>query len=105
MLDNGNEQVVHLIILRCLFVKYLEDRGIFTSNYLSEILASKSADRLIDAFGEVCKINGDVFGGNRLTLDDICEEYLDKLHLFFTADYQSGQGTLFPYQFDSKARP
>lgn len=101
LLENGNEQVVHLIILRCLFVKYLEDRGIFISNYLSEILASKSADRLIDAFGEVCKINGDVFGGNRLTIDDICEEYLVKLHLFFTADYQSGQGTLFPYQFDN----
>lgn len=101
LLDNGNEQVVHLIILRCLFVKYLEDRGIFKSNYLSEILASKSTDKLIDAFGEVCKINGDVFGGNRLTIDDICEEYLDKLHLFFTADYQSGQGTLFPYQFNN----
>lgn len=101
LLENRNEQVVHLIILRCLFVKYLEDRGIFKSNYLSEILANKSADRLIDAFGEVCKINGDVFGGNSLTIDDICEDYLIKLHLFFTADYQSGQGTLFPYQFDN----
>ena len=101
LLENGNEQVIHLIILRCLFVKYLEDRGIFPSNYLSEILASKSADRLIDAFGEVCKINGDVFGGDRFTIDDISEEYLVKLHLFFTADYQSGQGTLFPYQFDN----
>lgn len=101
LIDNGNEQVVHLVILRCLFVKYLEDRGIFTFNYLSEILASKSADRLIAAFGEVCKINGDVFGRNRLTVDDIREDYLDKLHLFFSADYQSGQGTLFPYQFDN----
>ena len=101
LLKNGNEQVVHLIILQCLFVKYLEDRGIFTSNYLSEILASKSIDNLIDAFGEVCKINGDVFGGNSLTKDDICEEYLNKLHLFFTTDYQSGQGTLFPYQFNN----
>jgi len=101
LLDNKNEQVVHLVILRCLFVKYLEDRGIFTSNYLSEILASKSVDNLISAFGEVCKINGDVFGGNSLTVDDIREDYLDKLHLFFTADYQSGQGTLFPYQFDN----
>ncbi|MRT92486.1 class I SAM-dependent DNA methyltransferase [Ancylomarina sp. 16SWW S1-10-2] len=101
LLDNGNEQVVHLIILRCLFVKYLEDRGIFSSNYLSEILASKSDDRLIDAFSEVCKINGDVFGGTRLTVDDIHENYLNKIHLFFTTDYQSGQGTLFPYQFDN----
>lgn len=101
LLDKENEQTVHLIILRCLFIKYLEDRGIFTSNYLSDILASKSADRLIDAFGEVCKINGDVFGGNKLISDDIREGYLDKLLLFFTADYQSGQGTLFPYQFDN----
>lgn len=73
LLENGNEQVIHLIILRCLFVKYLEDRGIFTANYLSEILASKSVDRLISAFGEVCKINGDVFGGNRLKVEDIRE--------------------------------
>ena len=101
LLENGNEQIVHLIILRCLFVKYLEDRRIFSSNYLSEILASKSVDRLISAFGEVCKINGDVFGGNRLNVEDIREDYLDKLHLFFSADYQSGQGTLFPYQFDN----
>ncbi|MDD3685670.1 MAG: hypothetical protein PHE56_02770, partial [Bacteroidales bacterium] len=97
LLENGKEQIVHLIILRCLFVKYLEDREIFTPNYLTEILASKSADRLISAFGEVCKINGDVFGGNRLTVDDIRVDYLDKLHLFFSSDYQSGQGTLFPY--------
>ncbi len=101
LLDNGNEQVVHLIILRCLFVKYLEDRGIFKSNYLSEILASKSTEKLIDAFGEVCKINGDVFGGNNLTTNDIHDGYLNKLLLFFTADYQSGQGTLFPYQFNN----
>nr|WP_319998390.1 N-6 DNA methylase [uncultured Draconibacterium sp.] len=101
LLEGGNEQIVHLIILRCLFVKYLEDRGIFTSNYLSEILASKSVNSLIAAFGEVCKINGDVFGGNRLTANDIREDYLEKLHLFFSADYQSGQGTLFPYQFNN----
>lgn len=101
LIENGNEQVIHLIILRCLFVKYLEDRRIFNPGYLSEILASKSVDRLIAAFGEVCKINGDVFGGNRLTVEDIKESYLDKLYLFFSADYQSGQGTLFPYQFDN----
>jgi type I restriction-modification system DNA methylase subunit len=101
LLDNKNEQVVHLIILRCLFVKYLEDRGIFASNYLAEILASNSVDKLLAAFEEVCKINGDVFGENRLTVDDVREDYLHKLHLFFTADYQSGQGSLFPYQFDN----
>lgn len=97
----GSEKVIHLLILRSLFVKYLEDRGIFTPNYLSDILQSKSPDKLIDAFGEVCKINGDVFGGNRLTTSDINVNYLEKLHLFFTTDYQSGQGTLFPYQFDN----
>ncbi len=97
----GNEKVIHLLILRSLFVKYLEDRGIFTPNYLSDILLSKSPDKLIESFGEVCKINGDVFGGNRLTVNDINVNYLEKLYLFFTTDYQSGQGTLFPYQFDN----
>ncbi len=101
LLVNGNEKIIHLLILRCLFVKYLEDRGIFSLNYLSNILLSKSPTNLISAFGEVCKINGDVFGNSKLSVEDINEGYLDKLYLFFSADYQSGQGSLFPYQFDN----
>lgn len=101
LMNENNEQVIHLLILRCLFVKYLEDRGIFELNFLPNILKSKSSKNLITAFNEVCKINGDVFGNNKLSENDIKIEYLDKLFLFFTTDYQSGQGTLFPYQFNN----
>ncbi len=99
LLNGDNEEVIHLLILRCLFVKYLEDRGIFSSNYLSGILNSRSVSKLINAFDEVCKINGDVFGSNRLKEEEIKVEYLNKLYLFFTIDYRTGQGKLFPYKF------
>ena len=101
LIDDDNNKVIHLLILRCLFVKYLEDRGIFETNFLSDILRSKSSQKLIEAFSEVCKINGDVFGDNRLLDEEIKINYLESLFLFFTTDYQSGQGTLFPYQFDN----
>lgn len=101
LINENNEQIIHLLILRCLFVKYLEDRSIFEYDFLPNILKSKSSRNLISAFNEVCKINGDVFGSNRLSEEDIKVEYLDKLYLFFSTDYQSGQGTLFPYQFDN----
>lgn len=101
LMNKDNEQVIHLLILRCLFVKYLEDRGIFEFDFLPNILKSKSSQNLINAFNEVCKINGDVFGSHRLSENDIKIEYLDKLFLFFTTDYQSGQGTFFPYQFNN----
>ncbi len=101
LINYDNEQIIHLLILRSLFVKYLEDREIFPSNYLTNILESKSPKRIIEAFDEICKINGDVFGVNKLSENEIKTEYLDKLYLFFTTDYQSGQGTLFPYQFDN----
>lgn len=101
LISDNNNKVIHLLILRCLFVKYLEDRGIFETNFLSDILRSKSSEKLINAFSEVCKINGDVFGSNRLYEEEIKVDYLEKLYLFFTSDYQSGQGTLFPYQFNN----
>ena len=101
MMENGNEQVIHLLILRCLFVKYLEDRKVFPKNFLPDILKNRVPRNLINAFSEVCKINGDVFGENMLTEKDIKPEYMSQLYLFFTTDYKSGQGTLFPYLFDN----
>ncbi|MEA3448581.1 MAG: N-6 DNA methylase [Bacteroidota bacterium] len=101
LIKNTKEQIVHLLILRCLFVKYLEDRGIFDTGYLSDILSSKSPKNLISAFDEVCKINGDIFGNKRINENEINIDTLEKLFLFFTTDYQSGQGTLFPYQFNN----
>ncbi|MCK5168266.1 MAG: hypothetical protein KAQ75_00195, partial [Bacteroidales bacterium] len=34
LMNENNEKIIHLLILRCLFVKYLEDRGIFETNFL-----------------------------------------------------------------------
>jgi len=61
LLTNTNEDVVDLLILRSLFIKYLEDRKIYEKNYLINILESGSPEKLIGAFEEIKKINGDVF--------------------------------------------
>lgn len=96
----GNEKTIHLLILRCLFIKYLEDRGIFENNYLQNILESNNPDELVKAFNEVTKINGDVFKFDQFEVSDIKIEYLNKLALFFKSDYRSSQLKLFPYKFD-----
>ncbi len=103
LVEKGNERIVHLLILRCLFIKYLEDRGIYDiygRNYLLNILESASPEKLIVAFNDVQKINGDIFKNDHITTDDIKPRYLKELARFFSSDYRSGQGRLFPYQFD-----
>ncbi|MCP5101851.1 MAG: N-6 DNA methylase, partial [bacterium] len=97
---NGNERIVYLLILRCLFIKYLEDRGIYRENYLLNILRSDLPGNLVKAFNEIQKINGDIFKEDKIDAAEIIPEYLEKLSLFFSCDYRSGQGKLFPYRFD-----
>ncbi|MDB5032679.1 N-6 DNA methylase [Mucilaginibacter sp.] len=96
----GNEDIIHLLILRCLFIKYLEDRGIFEKHYLLNILKSGVPGNLSAAFDEIKKINGDVFKYDEFQLDSILPKFLTELALFFESDYRSGQQYLFPYQFD-----
>lgn len=101
LIQNGNDQIIHLLILRCLFIKYLEDRGIFAHNYLQEILESGNPEKLKVAFDQVARINGDIFKYDKqFRVTDVKEEYLQNLALFFKCDYRSGQHFLFPYQFD-----
>lgn len=103
LVEKGNERIVYLLILRCLFIKYLEDRGIYDiygRNYLLNILESASPEKLMVAFNDVQKINGDIFKNDHITTDDIKPRYLKELARFFSSDYRSGQGRLFPYQFD-----
>jgi hypothetical protein len=101
LLDGGNDEVVHLLILRCLFIKYLEDRGIYRENYLSELLESANASGLVKAFDEIKKINGDIFKFDPIIEKDIRVNYLNKLSRFFNRDdYRTGQLKLFPYRFD-----
>ena len=95
----NDESTIHLLILRCLFLKYLEDRGIYEKGYVVSAL-EQSPQALIKAFNEVGRINGDIFKYNVLNLEQIEPRYLDSIARFFTYDYQTGQGSLFPYKFD-----
>ncbi len=96
----NSQSVADLLILRCLFLKYLEDRGIYPTGYLSGILSSGQAILLLDAFEAVSRINGDIFKNEPLSETDISGAHLMHLHRFFASDYRTGQGTLFPYQFE-----
>jgi hypothetical protein len=95
----NDESTIHLLILRCLFLKYLEDRGIYEKGYVVSALI-KSPNALITAFNEVGRINGDIFKYDVLTADHISPNYLNSIARFFTCDYLTGQGSLFPYKFD-----
>jgi N-6 DNA Methylase len=95
----NDESTIHLLILRCLFLRYLEDRGIYEKGYVVSALI-KSPDALITAFNEVGRINGDIFKYDVLTADHISPNYLSSIARFFTCDYLTGQGSLFPYKFD-----
>jgi len=98
--NDKNEKIIHLLILRCLFIKYLEDRLIFPQNYLLNILSKKSPEQLVNAFSEVRKINGDLFHRKEFEVNDIRINYINELKKFFESDYRSEQFQLFPYQFD-----
>ena len=102
LISNGNDQIVHLLILRCLFIKYLEDRGIFDHDYLLGILESGNPQKLNAAFDQVARINGDIFKyDDHFNVSEIKKEYLHSLAIFFKYDYRSRQQLLFPYQFDN----
>lgn len=88
-----------LLILRCLFLKYLEDRGIYRDGYVSDVLSDGQPSSLLRAFEAVGRINGDIFKNERLSESDFSTAQMRCLHRFFNSDYRSGQGTLFPYQF------
>lgn len=100
LLTGKNEDIVHLMILRCLFLKYLEDNGIYDRDYLVNILKTHDPQKLIKAFDEITKINGDIFKFDRFTGNEIEPIYLEKLFQFFSSDYLSKQLPLFPYQFN-----
>ncbi len=83
------------LILKCLFVKYLEDRSILPNNSFVEILQKRNPELLHNKFNEISIINGDIL---KKTLH-ITEKHIEQLEYFFTRDYS--QPVLFyPYQFD-----
>lgn len=99
--DSNDEDSIHLLILRCLFIKYLEDKGIYEKNYLINVLNTSETTSLVNAFEEIKRINGDIFKFDKTDIEQkINIDYLVKLHRFFTTDYGSSQLRLFPYRFD-----
>ena len=98
---NNDSHTINLLILRCLFLKYLEDKGIYDSGYLVNILNQSNSNKLLKAFNEISKINGDVFKYDSFSKRAILKEYLPYLTRFFSSDYNSKQGLLFfPYKFN-----
>jgi type I restriction-modification system DNA methylase subunit len=95
----NDEETIHLLILRSLFFKYLEDKGIYERGYWVNVLETNDPHKVLTAFNEIRKINGDIFD-KQLPEDKIDPNYLIKLLSFFTSDYRTGQQSLFPYLFD-----
>lgn len=98
--QEGNDKIAYLLILKCLFIKYLEDRGIYPQNYLLDILRSSVPEVLLNAFKEIRKINGDLFKPGKIDETAITPGYMKKLSRFFSCDYRSKQLKLFPYRFN-----
>lgn len=97
---------IYILIERCLFLKFLEDRNFRPQNTLIDILQHGSASKLLNEFKEVNRLlNGDIFnetdGDNVICEKDLNEEIVSELHYFFTMDYRNrSQFRLFPYRFD-----
>ena len=92
----------YILIERCLFLKFLEDRGFLVPQTLINILEGQDSQRLIKKFNEVNKsLNGDIFDDETVFVrEDISKNTIAKLHDFFTTDYRHNQIKLFPYKFD-----
>lgn len=91
----------YILIERCLFLKFLEDRFLIPQT-LIKILESRDSQKLINKFSEVNKLlNGDIFDDKTLfAQQDISKDTMTKFHIFFITDYRNRQQKLFPYKFD-----
>ncbi len=101
--ENNNYEEINLLILQCLFLKYLEDRGVF-KNELILIQALKNDDdkALKKVFKQIKTINGDIF--NNISFD-INSHQLQQLAIFFEHDYREYKNknqlfALSPYKYD-----
>lgn len=96
--DSNN---IDLLILKCIFVKYLEDRQILPNKPLTTALSTGNQSTLIACFDEIRKINGDILNAEI----QISDQHIRELHIFFSEDYLLFKRTrqssaFFPYQFD-----
>jgi type I restriction-modification system DNA methylase subunit len=93
-INNANK-----IMLKCLFVKYLEDRGVLRLLNLPTLESSLKEDvsTVENLFNKIGVINGDILKTNI----EIKQEHLPIINTFFKFDYNEKSDFLFfPYQFD-----
>ena len=93
---------INLLILQCLFIKYLEDRSVFETDILVNALKTRDEAKLKNVFGQIKNINGDLFSKINYSIN---KNQLEELTIFFEYDYYeytvNKQRTfLFPYKFD-----
>lgn len=99
--SNLSRQKKYILIERCLFLKFLEDKGFLSPPTLLNILKSNGSQKLIDKFDAVNNIlNGNIFDETIFIQQEISKDTINKLHDFFTTDYRNEQTKLFPYKFD-----
>ena len=98
-----NSENINGLILKSLFVKYLEDRNILPNMALVEALKSLKTENLEKTFKDISIINGDILNKNLI----ITQEHIEELKIFFTEDYKEFKKSgsqyipgLFPYRFD-----
>jgi|APSaa5957512622_1039677.scaffolds.fasta_scaffold02511_6 type I restriction-modification system DNA methylase subunit len=97
--DTDNENINGLI-LKSLFVKYLEDRKILAKTSIAKVLEEGNPSALTELFSKIAVINGDILKKDlRVT-----EKHINELKIFYTHDYKEykkGQQNLFyPYKFN-----
>jgi hypothetical protein len=99
--SNLSRQKKYILIERCLFLKFLEDKDFLSPPSLLNILKSNGSQKLIDRFDAVNNIlNGNIFDETIFIQQEISKDTITKLHDFFTTDYRNRQTKLFPYKFD-----
>lgn len=98
--DDSNNNI-NALILKSLFIKYLEDRNILINISLSDTLKTGNPEMLEQTFKDISIINGDILKKNLI----ITPEHINELRIFFTHDYQTYKNTkqqnlFYPYRFD-----
>lgn len=95
------EEKTYILIERCLFLKFLEDRNFLHPHTLLDILQAQDGSRLVEKFNTInALLNGDIFYEEDFSVEDFLNpcEALSRLAFFFTTDY-TNQIQLFPYNF------
>lgn len=100
--NTSDDDNINLLILQCLFIKYLEDRKVFDKDSLLSALKIGNENSLKKVFNKITIINGDLF--SRIDYK-INTEQLNELAIFFEHDYSEYKkreqlSIFFPYKFD-----